>query len=87
MKHYARLTIDMTPEEHTYLKMASAQLGISMRKFMLLSAFQMMKALEDEWLSAHAEKAIEHLSATTGKNQQEGGGQEPLISERDISLT
>ncbi len=87
MKHYARLTIDMTPEEHTYLKMASAQLGISMRKFMLLSAFQMMKVLEDEWLSARAEESIERLSSPKNLLQQAGSGEEPLIAERDISLT
>lgn len=69
MKQYARLTIDMTPEEHTYLKMASAQLGISMRRFMLLSAFRMMKNLEDEWLSVRAKEAIEKLSTSSQKYQ------------------
>ncbi len=61
-KKYARLTIDMSPEEHTYLKMASAQLGISMRKFMLLSAFQIVKGLDDEWLVERAKETIETLS-------------------------
>ena len=70
MKQYARLTIDMTPEEHTYLKMASAQLGISMRKFMLLSAFQMMKNLDDEWLSLRGEEAMEKLSSSSQKYQE-----------------
>ena len=57
-KHYARLTVDMTPDEHTYLKMASAQLGMSMREFILVAAFQKMGEIDDEWL---AEKAAETL--------------------------
>ena len=63
-KHYARLTIDMTPEEHTYLKMASAQLGISMREFVLLATFKRMEDLEDledQWLSERAKEAIKQL--------------------------
>ncbi|HAB99068.1 MAG TPA: hypothetical protein DCE71_04530 [Parachlamydiales bacterium] len=87
MKHYARLTIDMTPEEHTYLKMASAQLGISMRKFMLLSAFQMMKNLEDEWLSKKAEEAIEKIASPSDKNQLPGEETAVTPRERDMSLT
>lgn len=69
MKKYARLTIDMTPEEHTYLKMAGAQLGVSMRKFMLLAAFRMMQELDDEWLSTKAEEAIENLSSKAKKEE------------------
>ncbi|MDP1608978.1 MAG: hypothetical protein Q8L98_06670 [Chlamydiales bacterium] len=82
MKDYARLTIDMTQEEHTFLKMASAQLGISMRKFMLLSAFQMMKGLEDEWLAGKAQEAIERLTPEKAPSPS-------IISpqEQDLSLT
>lgn len=69
MKKYARLTVDMSSEEHTYLKMASAQLGVSMRKFMLLAAFQKMKELEDEWLSEKAEEAIQNLSSSNGEEE------------------
>ncbi|MBF8264050.1 MAG: Uncharacterized protein HW387_1715 [Parachlamydiales bacterium] len=58
MKSYARLTVDMNPEEHTYLKMASAQLGITMREFILWAAFKKMTEIEDQWL---AEKAGETL--------------------------
>lgn len=82
MKHYARLTIDMTQEEHTFLKMASAQLGISMRRFMLLSAFQMMKGLEDDWLAEKAQEAIERLTPETNPSSTIDSPQEP-----DISLT
>lgn len=87
MKHYARLTIDMTPEEHTDLKIASAQLGISMRKFMLLGAFQMMKALDDDWLSARAEERILQMSCELNQHQQIGDSFSPLAEESDISLT
>lgn len=62
MADYARLTIDMTPEQHTFLKMASTQLGISMRKFMLLSAFHMMKELDDPWLAEKAKETINQIS-------------------------
>ena len=34
--HKARLTLDMDSEEHAYLKMACAKLGVSMRQFILL---------------------------------------------------
>ena len=56
MKHYARLTVDMDPEDHIDLKMASAELSITMREFVLLATFQKMK--EIPWL---AEKACETL--------------------------
>jgi uncharacterized protein (DUF1778 family) len=79
MKKYARLTIDMTPEEHTYLKMAGAQLGVSMRKFMLLSAFRMMKELDDEWLAARAEETIQSLSSSANREEE--------LQESDMSLT
>lgn len=68
-KKYARLTIDMSPEEHTYLKMASAQLGVSMRKFMLLASFQMMKELDDNWLKERADETIRSLSEEVSQNE------------------
>jgi hypothetical protein len=42
-----------------YLKMACAKLGVSMREFLLYSAFEKIEEIEDEWL---AEKARETLS-------------------------
>lgn len=56
--HKARLTLDMDSNEHAYLKMACAKLGITMRKFMLLAAFEKIEQIEDEWL---AEKALQTL--------------------------
>ena len=35
MATHARLTIDMSPDEHKYLKMMSTLLAISMREFVL----------------------------------------------------
>jgi hypothetical protein len=57
-KTYARLTIDMNPEEHAYLKMVSAELKIPMREFILLAAFEKMGQIQNQWLS---EKAKEFL--------------------------
>lgn len=39
MKKQSRLTVDMTPEEHMYLKMASAKIDVSMREMMLFRCF------------------------------------------------
>lgn len=58
MKDKSRLTVDMTPEEHMYLKMASAKLGISMREFLLLAAFERMEEIEDEWLAQRDRKSV-----------------------------
>lgn len=56
--HKSRLTLDMDSQEHAYLKMACAKLGVSMRQFMLLATFEKMEQIEDDWL---AEKAYETL--------------------------
>lgn len=63
MKDKARLTLDMTSEEHMYLKMASAKLGMSMREFLLLAAFERMEELEDEWLAARARETLENIGS------------------------
>ena len=63
MKHYARLTVDMTPEEHSYLKMASAQLGVSMREFILEAAFKKMELIEDQWLSEKAGEMLKKIES------------------------
>lgn len=61
--HKARLTLDMAIEEHTYLKMACAKLGITMRQFMLLATFEKMEQLEDNQLAAMAHKVLERIEA------------------------
>lgn len=61
MKDKARLTLDMSPEEHMYLKMASAKLGMSMREFLLLAAFERMEEIEDEWLAEKARETLENI--------------------------
>ena len=61
MKEKSRLTLDMTPDEHTYLKMASAKLGISMKQFLLTTAFERMEELEDEWLAEKARETLKNI--------------------------
>ena len=63
MKDKARLTVDMSSDEHMYLKMACAKLGISMREFLLIAAFERMEDLEDEWLAERARENLERLEA------------------------
>ena len=59
--HKARLTVDMNSEEHAYLKMACANLGVSMRQFMLLAAFEKMEEMEDAWLAEKAHTTLKRL--------------------------
>lgn len=59
----ARLTVDMNFEEHAYLKMACAKLGVAMRQFMLLATFQKMETLEDEWLAEKAHETLKRLES------------------------
>jgi hypothetical protein len=61
MKHYARLTVDMSLDEHTHVKMASAQLGMTMREFVLLATFEKMKLIDDPWLAEKATETLEQL--------------------------
>ena len=57
-KQYARLTVDMSVDEHTHVKMASTQLGMTMREFILLATFEKMMTIDDPWL---VERAAEKL--------------------------
>lgn len=61
MTSHARLTVDMSPEEHMYLKMTSVSLGISMRQFMIMAAFEKMENIEDEWLSKKAKETLKRI--------------------------
>ena len=69
MKPYARLTVDMNPEEHTYLKMASAQLGVTMREFILWAAFKKMAEIDDLWLSEKAGETLRRLESLKASPQ------------------
>lgn len=60
--HKARLTLDMDSEEHAYLKMACAKLGVSMRQFMLLATFEKMEKMEDEWLAEKAHSTLMRIA-------------------------
>ncbi len=53
----------MNPEEHTYLKMASAQLGVTMREFVLWAAFKKMVEIDDKWLSDKAGETLRRFEA------------------------
>ena len=61
MKPHARLTIDMSVDEHTCLKMASAELGLTMREFMLLAAFEKIEEFNDPWMSKQAGDSLSRL--------------------------
>lgn len=63
MKQTSRLTIDMSADEHSHLKTASALLGISMREFMLQAAFEKMSRIEDAWLAERASQALKDLAS------------------------
>ncbi len=62
-KRSARLTVDMSKEQHMYLKMASANLGLTMREFMLSAAFEKMEELEDKWLAKKAQDTLKRISS------------------------
>lgn len=59
----ARLTVDMDSNEHVYLKMACAKLGVTMRQFMLLATFEKMEKIEDDWLAEKACQTLKRLES------------------------
>ena len=63
MKEKSRLTVDMSPDEHMYIKMACAKIGISMREFLILSAFEKITEIEDEWLAEKAREKLEDIKS------------------------
>jgi len=63
MKDKSRLTLDMSSEEHMYLKMACAKLGMTMREFLLLAAFERIEELQDEWLAGRARETLNNILA------------------------
>lgn len=74
MKDKSRLTLDMSSEEHMYIKMACAKLGMSMREFLIRAAFACMEDLEDEWLAQKARETLANIDA----------GKEKTISWREM---
>ncbi|MGL5263642.1 MAG: hypothetical protein ACRDAI_03570 [Candidatus Rhabdochlamydia sp.] len=67
MTHKSRLTLDMSSDEHAYLKMACAKLGMTMREFMLLATFEKMEKIEDDWLAEKANQTLKRIE--TGKEK------------------
>ena len=63
MKDKARLTLDMSREDHMYLKMACAKLEITMREFLLMAAFARIEELEDEWLAERARETLQKIES------------------------
>lgn len=63
MAAHARLTVDMTSEEHTLLKMTSAKLGVTMRQFVLEAAFARMEELEDARLAKKAHAILKRIES------------------------
>ncbi len=67
MKGKSKLTLEMTTEESMYLKMVSAKLGISMKEFLLIAAFERIEEMEDEWLAEKSRETLANIQS--GKEQ------------------
>lgn len=63
MASKARLTLDMDSDEHTYLKMACAKLGVTMREFMLVATFEKIETIEDDWLAEKAYQTLKRIES------------------------
>ncbi len=63
MREKSRLTVDMSPDEHMHLKMVCAKLGVSMREFLLHSAFEKIEDIEDEWLADKARETLNNIKS------------------------
>lgn len=63
MKEKSRVTVDMTPNEHMCLKTACAMLGVTMREFLIKSAFKRMEEIEDQWLAERARETLKDIEA------------------------
>lgn len=78
-QHRARLTLDMDSEEHTYLKMACAKLGITMRQFMLIATFEKMEKIEDDWLAEQAHQTLRRIESGDEKTSSWKKARERLM--------
>lgn len=77
--HKARLTVDMDSEEHSYLKMACAKLGVTMRQFMLLATFEKMEKVEDGWLAEKAHETLKRIESGEEKTSSWKKARERLL--------
>ena len=68
MANKARLTLDMDSDEHAYLKMACAKLGVTMRQFMLIATFEKMEQIEDDWLAKKAHQTLKRIESGEEKH-------------------
>lgn len=63
MSSKARLTVDMSLQEHSYLKMACAKLGMTMREFMVRASLEKLEQIEDDILAEKAHQILERINA------------------------
>jgi len=61
MKEKSRLTVDMSTDQHSYLKMACAKMGVTMRDFLLHAAFEKIEEIEDDWLAQKARETLKEI--------------------------
>jgi len=53
----------MSPDEHMYLKMACAKIGVSMKDFLLQLAFEKIEDMEGDWLANKATETLENIKS------------------------
>lgn len=76
MTDKTRLTLDMDCDAHTYLKMACAKLGVTMREFMLLATFE---KIEDDWLAEKAYETLKRIESGEEKRTSSKKAKERLM--------
>lgn len=50
MQKKQRLSFDMSVDDHKYLKMCCAKLGVSIKDFIIKATNEKLEAYEDKWL-------------------------------------
>lgn len=63
-KHYKKLSIDFPEEEYTFLKMACAKLGVSIKEFVTKAIITSVEDVEDELDIAALGRARSEVAAT-----------------------
>lgn len=79
MSDKSRLTLDMDSDEHSYLKIACAKLGITMRKFLIIAAFEKMEKIEDDWLAEKAYQTLKSIESGEEKTSSWKKAKERLL--------